>query len=82
MKNYPTVIRARIHGNPKPRIGSDGYTKSGGSPTRYQVLLEGETVWRRVWIWQTSNLGTNFIKSGGKEFIININGIKVEPGNE
>jgi hypothetical protein len=51
---------AREHGDPRPRLTRDGYTRAGGSPTPLQVKWEGR--WRRVYLTQTSNAGTTFIR--------------------
>lgn len=66
------VVERREHGNPRPRLDAYGYTVRAGSPTRMQVKLEGEHVWRRVYVWQFSNAGTAFIRVGGKSLIVNI----------
>ncbi len=72
MPNYPKIVDQRLHGHPRPRLSQAGYTMKGGSPTSYQVKLEGEKIWRRVYVWQTSNCGTCFIKVLKMPVIISI----------
>lgn len=66
------AVESRRHGNPALRLTQDGYTRNEGSPTCYQVRLKGETRWRRVYIWQFSNIGTNFVKIKGENIIISV----------
>ncbi len=66
------IVERREHGNPKPRVDSMGYTVRAGSPSRAQVKLEGEKIWRRVYWWQFSNAGTAFIRVKGENLIVNL----------
>lgn len=55
-----------------PRYGMcvDGYTKRSGAPTSILIRLKNEKIWRRVMVWQFSNVGTCFVRILGKEYII------------
>lgn len=48
----------------------DGYTTRRGCPIGYMVRLEGETRWRRVYVWQFSNAGTCFINIKGEPHVL------------
>ena len=60
---YANVVEKREHGNPQPRLSVFGYTLRGGSPTRSQVRLRGETRWRRVYCLCFSNAASHFVKT-------------------
>jgi aminoglycoside phosphotransferase (APT) family kinase protein len=45
---------------------ADGYTKRSGAPTSLMVQLKGETIWRRLMVWQFSNAGTLFVRIKGE----------------
>lgn len=57
---------------PRTRYGmsSSGYTTRSGAPTDRMVRLNGEKRWRRLMIWQFSNMGTLFVKINGKPHIV------------
>lgn len=55
---------------PRPRLTSLGYTVRAGSPTDRMVMLEGEKIWRRVYVWQFSNAGTEFVRIKGVPHIL------------
>lgn len=69
---YPRVTARREHGNPRPRLTADGYTKLEGSPTRLQVQLETDTKWRRVYVLCFSNAATPFVRVNGKPTFIHL----------
>ena len=66
------VIARKAEGKPQPRLTQMGYTRQGGSPTPEKVMLEGETVWRRVYVYQISNIGSCFVKSKGETIYITL----------
>lgn len=70
MKDYPKIIGVRTHGNPRPRLDRYGYTQKAGSPTTLQVMLDGGSIWRRVYVWQFSNASTTFIRTNKGSFIV------------
>lgn len=55
-----------------PRYGltSDGYSAFSGAPTSVMVRLAGETRWRRLMVWQFSNIGTAFVRIRGMPWIV------------
>ena len=63
-------LEHRVHGNPRPRLDTMGYTLKGGSPLTRQVRLPGEKRWRRVYMICFSNAGTAFIKVHGKMVVL------------
>lgn len=67
---YCKVVELQRKGDPKPRTTRDGYTKRAGSPTGMMVRLDGETMWRRVYVWQFSNSATYFVRVKGECLII------------
>lgn len=71
----PLYLKTRIEAakvTVQPRWGMTraGYTVRGGAPTRYLVRLTGETRWRRLMVWQTSNMGTCFVRIKGQSLIV------------
>jgi hypothetical protein len=40
----------------------DGYTTKSGAPIGTMIRLKGSKRWRRVMLWQFSNMGTCFVK--------------------
>ena len=65
MINAPTC-EVRRFGNPMSRLTAMGYCSK--SPTVFQVKLDGERIWRRVYCRQFSNSGVLFIERKG-EFV-------------
>ena len=61
-------VPCRERGNPRPRLTRDGYTKRGGSPTRFEVLHAGR--WRRVYVVCFSNTETLFVKTAANPFLV------------
>lgn len=57
---------------PLPRYGMarSGYSLTSGAPTSILIRLKGEKRFRRLMIWQTSNIGTNFVNIGGIPHIV------------
>lgn len=66
------IAEQRQRGNPRPRLDVYGYTVRAGSPTSWEVRLEGETRWRRVYVWQFSNAGTCFVRIKGEDVIVHL----------
>ena len=62
---YANVTGHRKHGNPRQQLTVGGYTKRGGSPTVYQVQIDNESRWRRVYALCFSNAGSLIIKTKG-----------------
>lgn len=56
--------------DPRRYLTRDGYTKLRGAPSNIMVRLDGETIWRRVMIWQFSNAGTCFVRVAGECLIV------------
>jgi len=65
MVQYAHVTGRRQHGNPRPQVTVDGYTKRAGSPTTQQVQINNEKRWRRVYALCFSNVGSSIIKTKG-----------------
>ncbi len=65
MVKYAAVTGRRQHGNPRPQMTVDGYTKRAGSPTTHQVQINYESRWRRVYFLCFSNAGSEIIKTKG-----------------
>ena len=70
---YLTTPIAEVRDDP-PRLGSgmtrEGYTKTSGAPTDRMIRLEGEKTWRRLMVWQFSNLGTMFVRIKGEPLVV------------
>jgi hypothetical protein len=77
---YLTTPIADVRDDP-PRLGSGmtraGYTKSSGAPTERMIRLEGEKTWRRLRVWQFSNMGTLFVRIKGQPLIVREENIPV-----
>jgi hypothetical protein len=70
---YLTTPIAEVRNDPPPRgsgMTREGYTKRSGAPTARMIRLQGEKIWRRLMVWQFSNLGTMFVNIGGKPHIV------------
>ena len=65
------IVEVRID---PPSRGSgmtrEGYTKRSGAPTDRMIRLQGEKRWRRLMVWQFSNMGTLFVKLDGKPHVV------------
>lgn len=72
MVNYLTQKIAEVKETDVPRYGiaADGYTVRSGAPLPQMVRLEGEKTWRRLMIWQFSNIGTCFVRIKGVEYVV------------
>ena len=73
------IVEVRI--DPPPRgsgMTRDGYTKRSGAPTERMIRLQGEKRWRRLMIWQFSNLGTLFVNIDGKPHVVRQEDIPAE----
>ena len=64
------IAESRRTAVPRYGIGADGYTLRSGAPTGWLVRLDGETRWRRIMVWQFSNVGTAFLRIGGVPVIV------------
>lgn len=70
---YLTTPIAEVRNDPPPRgsgMTSGGYTKRSGAPTARMIRLQGEKRWRRLMVWQFSNLGTMFVNIDGKPHVV------------
>ena len=69
---YLTTPIAAVKQTERPRYGMarDGYTVRSGAPTSTMIRLEGEARWRRLMVWQFSNMGTCFVRIGGKCHVV------------
>ena len=56
--------------NPYGGLTRDGYTKRSGAPTSRMIRLAGEKRWRRLMVWQFSNMSTLFVTLNGKPHIV------------
>lgn len=73
------IVEVRI--DPPPRgsgMTRDGYTKRSGAPTERMIRLQGEKRWRRLMIWQFSNMGTLFVNIDGKPHVVHQEDIPAE----
>ena len=73
------IVEVRI--DPPPRgsgMTRDGYTKRSGAPTERMIRLQGEKRWRRLMIWQFSNMGTLFVNIDGKPHVVRQEDIPAE----
>jgi hypothetical protein len=64
------IIAAKRTATPRYGMAADGYTLRSGAPTSVMVLLEGEKRWRRIMVWQFSNVGTCFLRIKGNDVIV------------
>ena len=70
---YLTTPIVEVRNDPPPRgsgMTRDGYTKRSGAPTARMIRLQGEKRWRRLMVWQFSNLGTMFVNIAGKPHVV------------
>lgn len=70
---YLTTPIAEVRHDPPPRgsgMTREGYTKRSGAPTSRMIRLQGEKRWRRLMVWQFSNLGTLFVNIDGKPHVV------------
>lgn len=70
---YLTTPIEETRQDPPPRgsgMTREGYTKRSGAPTDLMIRLQGEKKWRRLMIWQFSNLGTLFVRVNGKPHVV------------
>lgn len=70
---YLTTPIVEVRHDPPPRgsgMTREGYTKRSGAPTSRMIRLQGEKRWRRLMVWQFSNLGTLFVKIDGKPHVV------------
>ena len=61
MKNTPT---------PQYGMTAEGYSCQSGAPTSWLIRLEGEKIWRRLMVWQYSNIGTLFVRVKGIPLVV------------
>ena len=55
---------------PQARLTRDGYTKLSGSPSTIMLRLDREKRWRRLMVWQFSNMPTSFVRMRGRSLIV------------
>src|SRR5512143_1301177 len=70
---YLTTPIEETRRDPPPRgsgMTREGYTKRSGAPTDLMIRLQGEKKWRRLMIWQFSNIGTLFVNISGKPHVV------------
>ena len=70
---YLTTPIVEVRNDPPPRgsgLTRDGYTKRSGAPTARMIRLQGEKRWRRLMVWQFSNLGTLFVRIDGEPHVV------------
>ena len=70
---YLTTPIVEVRQDPPPRgsgMTREGYTKRSGAPTSRMIRLQGEKRWRRLMVWQFSNLGTLFVRLDGKPHVV------------
>ena len=70
---YLTTPIVEVRHDPPPRgsgMTREGYTKKSGAPTSRMIRLQGEKRWRRLMVWQFSNLGTMFVNIDGKPHVV------------
>lgn len=70
---YLTSPIVEVRNDPPPRgsgMTREGYTKRSGAPTARMIRLQGEKRWRRLMVWQFSNLGTMFVNIDGKPHVV------------
>lgn len=64
------IVEMRVTERPRWGLTVMGYTENRGAPTSRMVRLEGEKRWRRLMVWQFSNLGTLFLRIKGQNHIV------------
>ena len=70
---YLTTPIVEVRHDPPPHgsgMTREGYTKRSGAPTSRMIRLQGEKRWRRLMVWQFSNLGTLFVNLDGKPHVV------------
>ncbi len=70
---YLTTPIVEVRQDPPPHgsgMTGYGYTKRSGAPTSRMIRLQGEKRWRRLMVWQFSNLGTLFVNLNGKPHVV------------
>src|SRR5271170_5626076 len=70
---YLTTPIVEVRNDPPTRgsgLTRDGYTKRSGAPTARMIRLQNEKRWRRLMVWQFSNLGTLFVRIDGKPQVV------------
>lgn len=70
LADHHTIAETRRTDVPRGGYTVDGYTVRAGAPTGLKVRLEGETRFRRVYVWCFSNAGTAFVRIMGKPLIL------------
>lgn len=65
-----TIVETRYTERPLGGHTLEGYTLRKGAPTSLLIRLEGESRWRRVYVWCFANAGTAFVRILGKPFIL------------
>jgi len=81
---YLTTPIVEVRNDPPPRgsgMTSAGYTKRSGAPTARMIRLQGEKRWRRLMVWQFSNMGTMFVNIDGKPHVVREEDIPRETSN-
>lgn len=64
------IVAAKSTEVPRYGMTVDGYTKRSGAPTSWMVKLEGENRWRRIMVICFSNVGSCFIRIGGRNVYV------------
>ena len=70
---YLTTPIVEVRNDPPPHgsgMTREGYTKLSGAPTARMIRLQGEKRWRRLMVWQFSNMGTMFVKIAGTPHVV------------
>ena len=70
---YLTTPIVEVRHDPPPHgsgMTREGYTKRSGAPTSSMIRLQGEKRWRRLMVWQFSNLGTLFVRLNGVPHVV------------
>lgn len=73
MSTYLTTPIVEVRYDPPPPgtgMTREGYTKRSGAPTSRMIRLQGERRWRRLMVWQFSNMGTLFVRLDGKPHVV------------
>lgn len=65
-----TIDASKRTDTPRGGYTADGYTLRRGAPSGLMIRLQGETRWRRVYVWCFSNAATAFVRIGGAPFIV------------
>jgi hypothetical protein len=70
---YLTTPIEEVRHDPPPQgsgMTREGYTKRSGAPTSRMIRLQNEKRWRRLMVWQFSNLGTMFVRINGTPHVV------------